>query len=171
MRDAYTAKTAEKVTPVDNSLRSSHINVGSPDINEKETLYNATYKKLAAQEPFDTAAQKAFMTVHHTNSGIGVRPVTGRTTYQDDFVRFGGRHMRDPAGPYECAEIFSRDSRFNRSASVDHETYRAPPKTARPPPIDNALQRSHINMGLGSSDYSTTQQDYFRYKRYRMPEL
>jgi hypothetical protein len=38
-----------------------------------------------------------------------------------------------------------------------------------PAPIDNTLQRSHIRIQGNGAAWTTTQQDYFLWDRYKMP--
>ncbi|OHT06538.1 hypothetical protein TRFO_25425 [Tritrichomonas foetus] len=169
-RDAFQPKKAEPVAPVNNQLQRSHANFGDSKINEKRTLFMDSYKKPPPTlELADMQAARDFHQGHHTNNRSGMSERTEITTNQATYTGFPDCKPSEICDALRGGRnIVQNEPRFTVRTSAMHDAF-VPHKYKPPEPIDNNLQKSHIQLQGNGTKWSTTQQDYFQFKTYRMP--
>lgn len=170
-REAYQAKKAEYVPPINNHLQRSHAIVGDRSINEKTTIYQDSFKKPPASlDKIDMQSIRDFHQGHHTNSRSGQYEHTETTTNQRTYKEFKNFKPSDICPATRGGlNVIQDEPRLTVRQSAMQEAFQ--PHPIRPPePIDNNLQRSHIQLQGSGEKWSTTQSDYFRFRRYRMPQ-
>lgn len=171
-RDAFVPKKAEKVDPVNNQLQQSHASFGNSQIHEMQTLYRDTYKKHPkAMELADMDAAREFNMGHHTKDKEGDNIRTETTTYRRDYHGWTGVKPSDMCEALKGGNnIVANDPRLVVKQSAMKDDYIRYKNVEVPSQIDNALQRSHIQLTGSGEPWTTTQQDYFLFKTYKMPE-
>ncbi|KAK8833730.1 hypothetical protein M9Y10_042461 [Tritrichomonas musculus] len=170
-RDAFQPKKAEYIPPVNNQLQRSHANFGDDTINEKRTLYQDTFKPPPPNmERVDFQALRDFHQGHHTNSSSGMGDHTEITTNQATYKAFPGFKPSEICDSLRGGKnIVQNEPRLNVRESEMKSSFVAH-KYAPPQPIDNNLQKSHIQLQGSGEKWTTTQGDYFLFRTYKMPE-
>jgi hypothetical protein len=170
-RDAFPKRPYEHVPAVDHHLQDSHASFGNDQINEKRTLYNDSYQRPPqTRERIDMQAARDFHQAHHLNNRGLPGDKTGITTYRDAYRGCPGGKASDICEALRGGHnIVPNDPRFAVKKSAMREAYVPYPKAPLPQPVDNSLQRSHIQMQGTDARYSTTQSDYFWWHLYRLP--
>jgi hypothetical protein len=170
-RDSYYPKIAEHVDPVNNQLQESHGSFGNPAIHETRTLYSDTFKRPPlAGELADMDAARAFHMGHHSNNKSGLNEGPPQTQYDAAFIDHKGVRPSDMCDALKGGHnIVANDPRHVVKQSAMKSDYPHHPGIHRPEPIDNLLQRSHLQLKGCGQAWTTTQQDYFQYETYRMP--
>lgn len=171
MSEAYYAKKAEKVDPVNNQLQTTHACFGHPNIHEMQTLYNDTFTKPPkTHERADMDAMRNFHMSHHSKTKRGDHDSLETTTYNNTFTGFPGVKPSDMCDALKGGHnIVPNDPRMTVKESEMKADFKPYKGIQPPPPIDNLLQRSHIQLKGGEQPWSTSQQEYFQYETYRLP--
>ena len=127
-------------------------------------------KPPPTMELADMQAARDFHMGHHTNYKGGYADSTEMTTNQATYKAFPDCKPADICDSLRGGKnVVQFEPRFTVKTSVTHDTY-VPHQYKPPEPIDNNLQASHIQLQTGGKpSWSTTQQDYFQFKTYRMP--
>jgi hypothetical protein len=170
-RDAFSPKVAERVDPINNELQASHGTFANPAIREVTTLYDESFgKPPATVELADMDAARSFHTGHHSNNRSGQSDRLPQTEYRTSYTGHPGVRPSNLCDALKGGHnVVASDPRFVVKKSAMDTDYVAHPGDHRPPPIDNSLQNSHLQLKGGAFPWTTTQQDYFQYETYRMP--
>jgi hypothetical protein len=169
--DEFFPKTAESVGPVNNRLQDSHGTFGNPAIREVTTLYEDSFgRPPQAVEPADMAAARSFHMGHHSTSASGMHDQLPPTEYRASYTGHGRAKASDICDALKGGHnVVAHDPRFVLRKSVMDTEYVAHPGVHKPPPVDNSLQNSHVQLKGAALPWTTTQQDYFQYETYHMP--
>jgi hypothetical protein len=170
-RDTFYPKVADRPEPINNQLQASHGTFANPAIREVTTLYDASFAKPpSTAERADMDAARGFHMGHHSTNRSGQSDRLPQTEYRASYAGHPGLRPSDICeGLKGGHNIVASDPRFVLTKSAMDTDYVAHPGGQRPPPIDNSLQDSHLQLKGGALPWTTTQQDYFQYETYRMP--
>ena len=171
MRADFPAKKAEQREPINNHLQDTHAAFGNDKIHELTTLYEDTFRKPPpTMERADMDAARAFHMGHHSKDKSGENVKTEDTVYRRTYVHFKDAKPSDMCDALKGGHnIVANDPRFIVRQSSMKEDFQSHKGLQRPPPIDNSLWDSHLQLKGGARPWTTTQQDYFLYKTYKMP--
>lgn len=169
--DAFVEHPIEVREKIDHKLQETHAAFGSDAFNEHTSLYQDSYKRpQQTLELADTAAARAFHMGTHSQITSGDRR-TGSTTYQAEFTGYPGARPSDMCDVLKGSNnVVPNEPTHVVRESATHAAYRRPPAYQQPPAVDNKLQKSHIPMKGGFDEWTTTNDDYFLWERYRMPK-
>lgn len=172
MREDFPVKHAEPARPANMGLQQSHCNIGYTGINENRSLYSDTFKDPGrTMDRVDANAMRAFHTAHHSKTDTGTAARTGQTTYQVTYLP-----QPDFRPPPSCDalkgghNVVPQEDRFVVKESNMKESFKAPQRCDQATRQDNALQKSHLQLKSNCPAWTTTQQDYFQFRTYKMPE-
>lgn len=172
MHDALPPRKAEPVEPINNHLQTSHMVLGAAGVHVKSTLSQDTYTKPPrTMEKADVDAARNFHMSHHSKTSSNSAAKTEITTNQATYIGCPGGKPSDMCDSLKGGHnIVPHDPRFSVKKSAMKEDFHPYPNVQPPPPIDNLLQRSHIQIQQDkSAQWKTTQQDYFQFNTYRLP--
>jgi hypothetical protein len=170
-RDAFAPKEAEPVFRLTGNLQESHAKFGLEGEPMGTTLYRDTFTKPKhSAEPVDVAAARNFHQGHHNDHRIGPSEQLESTTYRSEFTGCKGGKASDSCDFLRGGHnVVANDPCFNVKRSAMKEEFIPHKGVERPAPVDNFLQRSHIQLAGGGQQWTTTQQDYFLWEQYKMP--
>jgi hypothetical protein len=170
-REAFYPKVAEPVPPVNNQLQESHGTFGNDAIREKTTLYTDSFRRPPpSMDRADVEAARAFHMAHHSNNRSMENEGPPSTMYDTTFIHHKGVPPSDMCEALKGGHnIVANDPRHVVRQSAMKTDFPEHPGVHRPEPIDNLLQRSHLQLTGASQAWTTTQQDYFQWERYKMP--
>jgi hypothetical protein len=115
-------------------------------------------------------AARDFHMGHHSNNRSGINEGPPKTAYDASFVHHRGAKPSDMCDALKGGHnIVANDPRHVVRQSAMKSDFPEYPGIHRPDPIDNLLQRSHLQLTGCGQPWTTTQQDYFQYETYRMP--
>jgi hypothetical protein len=116
-------------------------------------------------------AARDFHQGHHNDHRVGPAERLEITTNQATY-----RGCPGGSASHMCTalkgghNVVPSDPHFNVRRSAMEDDYVPHRDVKVPAPIDNSLQKSHIQLQAGSREpLSTTQSDYFQWEQYRMP--
>lgn len=169
--DSYVPHKIEVTPKVDLHLTNTHIAFGQPGYSEMKSLYRDTFtEKQNVSEPVDRAAARYFNTAHHSRVVDETDHSPMMTTSQATYVPFTGVRPRSPAQHLQsCNSVTPADPSLTVKESTMHASFVHHKNFVADKPINNSLQRSHINMSGGEpvDQWKTTQSDYFQFKTYK----
>jgi hypothetical protein len=170
-RETFYPKPADRVEPINNRLQESHGTFGNPAIREVTTLYDDSFTMPPpAMELADISAARSFHMGHHSTNASGMHDQLPLTEYNASYRRHKDARASDMCDALKGGHnIVAYDPRFVIKKSAMDTDYVAHPGEHRPPPVDNSLQDSHLQLKGAALPWTTTQQDYFQYETYHMP--
>jgi hypothetical protein len=170
-RETFCPKLAERVEPVSNQLQESHGTFGNDAIREKTTLYTDSFKRPPPSiERADVRAAQAFHMAHHSNNRSTENEGPPATVYDATYIQHKGVKPSEMCDALKGGHnIVANDPRHVVKQSSMKVDFQGHDGGHRPAPIDNLLQRSHLQLTGASQAWTTTQQDYFQWERYKMP--
>lgn len=172
MGDAYGPKKVEHVAPINHKLQETHAKFGDPTINEKRTLYADTFTNHPqTQDKPNMQEIRNFHMAHHSNSRRGGQADrTEITTNQASYTGCKGGKASEMCDALRGGHnIVPNDERFNVKRSAMKDDFVEHKDVKLPQPVDNSLQKSHIQLQGNGVKWSTTQRDYFQFNTYKMP--
>jgi hypothetical protein len=170
-RETFYPKVAEPIPPVNNQLQDSHGTFGNDAIRERTTLYADSFKHPPpSTDRVDVDAVRAFHMGHHSKGNSYQREDPPRTMHDETFVHHKGVRPSEMCDALKGGHnIVANDPRHVVRESAMKSDFPEHAGVHRPPPVDNLLQRSHLQLTGCGQPWTTTQQDYFQWERYKMP--
>jgi hypothetical protein len=172
-REAFQApRTMDQVQPLNRRMHDTSASFGNEAIIENRTLYGDTFTPPpSVMERVDMQAARDFHQGNHNDHRVGPAERLEITTNQATYRGCpGGRASEMCAGPRGGHNVVPSDPHFGGGRSAMQDDYVPHRDVKVPAPIDNSLQKSHIQLQAGSGGtFSTTQSDYFQWQQYRMP--
>jgi hypothetical protein len=171
VRDSFVPKQAESVHRTTGNLQESHASFGREGERMGTTLYRESFVKLPPiGERANVTERRDFHQAHHNDARAGPAERLETTTYRTAFTGCPGGRASDLCdGLRGGNNVVASEPSFTVRRSAMKEDFIPHRGVQRPPPVDNFLQRSHIQLQGNPAHWTTTQQDYFLWQQYRMP--
>jgi hypothetical protein len=170
-RESYPPRPVEITPPIVRDLQGSNATFGNDAINEKTTLYRETFRPPGrTQELAPIQELRDFHQAHHSRCERGQNERLETTTHEATYRGCpGGRAADLCEGLRGGHNVVAKDPQFTVRQSAMRQDFVPHRGGQRPPPIDNFLQRSHVQLQGNGEAWTTTQSDYFQWQRYKMP--
>jgi hypothetical protein len=170
-RDAFQPKKADPVPPLDGNLQESHASFGLAGAKTGSTLYRDTFTPPArTMEKVDIQAARDFHQSHHNDGRSGPSERLESTTYKTNYTGCRGGQASEICDHLRGGHnVVANEPSFTVRRSAMKDSFVPYKGVQRPAPIDNFLQRSHIQLQGNAAPWTTTHQDYFLWEQYKMP--